>query len=92
MTTAYITPLIGLEQAPQIHQLEEYIEQINAARPQCPVGLTTLMLPKRSDKIDKSRQPYVYLACGHVHGSHSWKGDQNSTTRTCPMCLKVCSV
>ncbi|KAF6027731.1 PELI1 [Bugula neritina] len=78
----------GLEQAPQIHQLEEYIEQINAARPQCPVGLTTLMLPKRSDKIDKSRQPYVYLACGHVHGSHSWKGDQNSTTRTCPMCLK----
>ena len=78
---------LGLKTAPSNRHLEEYIERINASRPQCPVGLNTLVLPKRNVKIDKSRQPYVYLACGHVHGSHEWKNDTSS--RTCPMCMKV---
>lgn len=80
--------LTGLHTAPSSRQLEEYIERINASRPQCPVGLTTLVLPKRNKAPDSSRHPYVYLACGHVHGAHDWKND--STSRTCPMCMKVC--
>lgn len=83
----FVSTYVGLQSAPSPRHLEEFIERINASRPQCPVGLTTLVLPKRNVKIDKSRQPYVYLACGHVHGSHEWKNDSNS--RTCPMCMKV---
>ena len=82
--------ITGLQKAPSDRQLEEYIERINASRPQCPVGLNTLVLPKRNAKIEKARQPYVYLACGHVHGSHEWKKvDDSMSTRTCPMCMKV---
>lgn len=85
-----IFTLTGLQSALTNRQLEEYIEKINASRPQCPVGLNTLVLPKRNVKIDRSKQPYVYLACGHVHGSHEWKN--GTTSRTCPMCMKVWSI
>lgn len=83
----YNCVLVGLHSAPSNRHLEEYIERINASRPQCPVGLNTLVLPKRNVKVDRSRQPYVYLACGHVHGSHEWKN--GTVSRTCPMCMKV---
>lgn len=65
------------------------ITEINVARPQCPVGLNTLMLPTKSAAIASDRQPYVYISCGHVHGQHSWGRDSNDNTRTCPMCMMV---
>ena len=68
--------------------LEYQIERINAMRPQCPVGLNTLVLPRKNTLIDTDKQPYVYMECGHVHGQHAW-GKDNSNTRTCPMCRKV---
>ncbi|KAK2160264.1 hypothetical protein LSH36_137g06016, partial [Paralvinella palmiformis] len=79
----------GLLMSPSRRELENKIEEINAGRPQCPVGLNTLVLPsKASLHSDQAKQPYVYLSCGHVHGQHSWgKGDETGN-RTCPMCRK----
>ena len=71
-------------------ELENKIEEINAGRPQCPVGLNTLVLPsKASLHSDQAKQPYVYLSCGHVHGQHSWGKGDDTGNRTCPMCRKV---
>lgn len=52
--------------------LEKLVDEINAGRPQCPVGLNTLVIPRKpstahgSDQLNN--QPYVYLNCGHVQG------------------------
>lgn len=67
----------GLKLTMQAADLEDYIGTINRARPQCPVGLNTLVLPQRlssagGSSVDAS--PYVYLRCGHVHGAHAWLG------------------
>jgi len=71
-------------------ELETKIEQINATRPQCPVGLNTLVLPRKNTLTESEKQPYVYLECGHVHGQHAWgRVDETNNTRTCPMCRKV---
>lgn len=70
-------------------ELESQIEEINASRPQCPVGLNTLVLPSKNTISDTEKTPYVYLNCGHVHGQHSWGKGDNTDNCICPMCRKV---
>ncbi|GIZ02902.1 protein pellino [Caerostris extrusa] len=79
----------GLSKSPTKHLLEEKIDELNAGRPQCPVGLNTLVIPRKSTLLSSDKQPYVYLICGHVQGLHDWGQDKESNARTCPMCLKV---
>ncbi|XP_062406637.1 E3 ubiquitin-protein ligase pellino homolog 2 isoform X1 [Sardina pilchardus] len=63
----------GLLRAPTLRHLDALRLELNAGRPQCPVGLNTLAFPSlpRSHSLEE-RQPWVYLACGHVHGRHDW--------------------
>ncbi|KAJ7987452.1 hypothetical protein DPEC_G00326620 [Dallia pectoralis] len=63
----------GLSRTPTVKHLEALRQEINAARPQCPVGFNTLVFPsmRRKDTPDE-KQPWVYLHCGHVHGYHNW--------------------
>ncbi|XP_074599264.1 E3 ubiquitin-protein ligase pellino [Brevipalpus obovatus] len=83
----------GLKRSPTKKSLEDMIDDLNAARPQCPVGLNTLVIPRKSSSINaKEKQPYVYLNCGHVQGLHEWGQSKNSNTRTCPMCLSATPV
>ncbi|KAG5831189.1 hypothetical protein ANANG_G00301190 [Anguilla anguilla] len=65
----------GLSRTPTVKHLEALRQELNAARPQCPVGFNTLAFPsvRRQDAVD-DRQPWAYLRCGHVHGYHSWGG------------------
>ncbi len=71
-------------------ELEYNVAAINAGRPQCPVGLNTLVLPSKNTLTESDKQPYVYLNCGHVHGQHNWgPEDPDTKDRTCPMCRKV---
>ncbi|XP_054721199.1 protein pellino-like [Uloborus diversus] len=80
----------GLSKSPTKHLLEEKIDELNAGRIQCPVGLNTLVIPRKSTLTCSEKQPYVYLICGHVQGLHSWGiTDKDINARTCPMCLKV---
>ncbi|XP_002732075.1 E3 ubiquitin-protein ligase pellino homolog 1-like [Saccoglossus kowalevskii] len=89
----------GLLRTPTQKHLEQLRQDINASRPQCPVGLMTLVLPSRSSRMARGeeaddKQPYVYLKCGHVHGYHGWVGKQSSNdkedlNRTCPLCREV---
>ena len=44
------------------------VDEINAGRPQCPVGLNTLVIPRKVTLGEHVNQPYVYLNCGHVQG------------------------
>lgn len=48
--------------------LEKLIDEVNAGRPQCPVGLNTLVIPRKVNLGEQCNQPYVYLNCGHVQG------------------------
>lgn len=48
--------------------LEKLVDEINAGRPQCPVGLNTLVIPRKVTLGEHINQPYVYLNCGHVQG------------------------
>ena len=79
----------GLKNAPTTKQLEQCLDDMNAGRPQCPVGLHTLVMPSRknSTKVDPEAQPFVYLNCGHVQGRHAWGAANESGKRTCPICL-----
>ncbi|KFM60757.1 Protein pellino, partial [Stegodyphus mimosarum] len=79
----------GLSKSPTKHLLEEKIDELNAGRPQCPVGLNTLVIPRKSTLTSNEKQPYVYLICGHVQGYHDWGQDKDSNARVCPMCLMV---
>ncbi|CDQ68027.1 unnamed protein product, partial [Oncorhynchus mykiss] len=86
----------GLFHTPTQKHLEALRQEINAARPQCPVGLNTLAFPsmQRSRALSslEDKQPWVYLACGHVHGYHNWghRSEQEPTAqRECPMCRTV---
>ena len=76
---------MGLVASPSEHEFENLVETINAGRPQCPVGLMTLVLPSKGTLGTADKQPYVYLQCGHVHGHHQW--GQKDDSRTCPLCL-----
>lgn len=67
----------GLSRTPTVKHLEALRRELNAARPQCPVGLHTLAFPSLDRSIRGSPhedQPWAYLHCGHVHGYHAWKG------------------
>ncbi|XP_037545828.1 E3 ubiquitin-protein ligase pellino homolog 1-like [Nematolebias whitei] len=83
----------GLAQTPTVKHLEALRQELNAGRPQCPVGFNTLAFPslRRKDVLDE-KQPWAYLRCGHVHGYHSWGGRRNPEVnaecqeRECPMC------
>ncbi|XP_041037895.1 E3 ubiquitin-protein ligase pellino homolog 1-like [Carcharodon carcharias] len=84
----------GLENAPTLKHLEALRQEINAARPQCPVGFSTLAFPSlaRREVIEK-QQPWVYVSCGHVHGYHSWgcrkEAGGAASERECPLCRQV---
>ena len=67
--------------------LEKMVDDLNAGKPQCPVGLNTLVLPRKSTLPPPDQTPYVYLKCGHVQGLHHW--GKAGEERTCPICLKV---
>ncbi|XP_034407491.1 E3 ubiquitin-protein ligase pellino homolog 1b isoform X1 [Cyclopterus lumpus] len=83
----------GLSRTPTLKHLEALRQEINAARPQCPVGFNTLAFPsmRRKDTPDE-KQPWVYLQCGHVHGFHNWghqreeREGREGRQRECPMC------
>ncbi|XP_046422271.1 protein pellino isoform X1 [Neodiprion pinetum] len=78
----------GLAKSPTKHDLEELVDAINAGRPQCPVGLNTLVIPRKAATDSaQQHQPYVYLKCGHVQGHHDWGQEKDKVTRRCPMCL-----
>ncbi len=80
----------GLARSPTPRQLERCLDALNAGRPQCPVGLYTLVVPTRksSGQLAPEAQPVVYLSCGHVQGRHQWGSlDDSKGTRTCPICL-----
>ncbi|XP_064484618.1 protein pellino-like isoform X1 [Ornithodoros turicata] len=80
----------GLMKSPTKRHLEQKIEELNAGRPQCPVGLNTLVIATRSTLSHADKQPYVYLNCGHVQGLHSWGlQDHCPDARECPMCFKI---
>lgn len=37
-----------------------------------------------------SREPWVYMACGHVYSRHDWKaGPEEKISRTCPLCRVI---
>ncbi|XP_051934136.1 E3 ubiquitin-protein ligase pellino homolog 1 [Hippocampus zosterae] len=93
----------GLRRTPTLKQLESLRQELNAARPQCPVGFNTLAFPSLAQReiVDK-KQPWVYVNCGHVHGYHNWGyrkekspagpgGTAPAATveRECPMCRRV---
>lgn len=48
--------------------LEKLVDELNDGRPQCPVGLNTLVIPRKVTLSEQINQPYVYLKCGHVQG------------------------
>lgn len=74
----------GLSRCPSQQRLESHRLELNAGRPQCPVGLYTLSFPNTSRAPPKHDQPWVYMRCGHVHGYHGWRGEGRE--RECPMC------
>lgn len=49
--------------------LEKLVDELNEGRPQCPVGLNTLVIPRKVTLSEHLNQPYVYLRCGHVQGT-----------------------
>ena len=79
--------------------LRERHHALNQLTPQCPVNFLTLHFrggklvtdTTKPNEDDNSREPWVYMACGHVVGQHNWKGSQNDNneTRTCPICSRV---
>uniref|UniRef100_A0A6I8NRD8 Pellino E3 ubiquitin protein ligase family member 2 n=2 Tax=Ornithorhynchus anatinus TaxID=9258 RepID=A0A6I8NRD8_ORNAN len=82
----------GLLHTPTQKHIEALRREINAARPQCPVGLNTLAFPSISRKeVVEEKQPWAYLTCGHVHGHHNWghRSDAEANERECPMCRTV---
>ncbi|XP_071053314.1 protein pellino isoform X2 [Onthophagus taurus] len=78
----------GLEKSPSKRDLEKAVDEINAGRPQCPVGLNTLVIPRKVTGNENQQQPYVYLNCGHVQGHHDWGQEKDSGARKCPICMK----
>uniref|UniRef100_A0A671MFX9 Pellino E3 ubiquitin protein ligase family member 2 n=1 Tax=Sinocyclocheilus anshuiensis TaxID=1608454 RepID=A0A671MFX9_9TELE len=89
----------GLLKAPTLRHLDALRLELNAGRPQCPVGLSTLAFPSlpRSHSLEE-RQPWAYLSCGHVHGRHDWgqrpeghreREEGPCGRRECPLCRTV---
>lgn len=85
----------GLSHSPTPRQLERCLDELNAGRPQCPVGLYTLVVPRKQNATPAApeAQPMVYLNCGHVQGRHNWGNvNESKGTKTCPICLQTSSV
>ncbi|XP_061461971.1 E3 ubiquitin-protein ligase pellino homolog 3 isoform X2 [Rhineura floridana] len=81
----------GLLRTPTLQQLEALRQEINAARPQCPVGFSTLAFPSLAQRgVVEKKQPWVYINCGHVHGFHNWgfRKEKGGLERECPMCRR----
>ena len=51
----------GLKHSPSRFELERRLDELNAGKPQCPVNLNTLIIPKKKAARGTSRQPYVSL-------------------------------
>jgi len=85
----------GLARSPTNRELELLVDNLNAGRPQCPVGLNTLVVPRKNSvqNTNPENQPYVYLNCGHVQGRHEWGnvGDRVGS-KTCPICIANSSI
>uniref|UniRef100_A0AC34QF07 Protein pellino n=1 Tax=Panagrolaimus sp. JU765 TaxID=591449 RepID=A0AC34QF07_9BILA len=81
----------GLKHSPSRQELERRLDELNAGKPQCPVNLNTLIVPKKkASKGNTHRQPYVYMRCGHVQGKHDWgisKKGENIMKFKCPICM-----
>lgn len=77
-----------IQNMPKLEDLDTALDRLNLQRVQCPVGLSTLHFG-RHRSAGSSRQPYCYLACGHVHGLVEW-GDQGSAgEKQCPLCRQI---
>lgn len=73
----------GFKASPTKKSLEEKIDMLNASRPQCPVGLNTLVIPRKpilpnnhanrigSDHHHNHSHHHHEHRHGHGHGSHS---------------------
>ncbi|XP_028409832.1 E3 ubiquitin-protein ligase pellino homolog 1-like [Dendronephthya gigantea] len=83
----------GIANMPSLRDIEDMRQKLNATKPQCPVGLTTLEFPSNPTKQSnrtRSKTPHVYVKCGHVHGFHTWNSSMfEGEERTCPMCRQV---
>uniref|UniRef100_A0A914HIW9 Pellino n=1 Tax=Globodera rostochiensis TaxID=31243 RepID=A0A914HIW9_GLORO len=83
----------GLRRCPSRKELEHRLDELNAGKPQCPVNLNTLVIPRRKHPKSgpSSRQPYVYFGCGHVQGKHTWGVNKcgSITTFRCPICMSA---
>ncbi|CAF0898295.1 unnamed protein product [Adineta steineri] len=82
----------GLEHTPTRRFLESELDELNSKKPQCPVGLHTLVIKSQpfSSLLTNFSNPYVYVLCGHVHGNHQWGVRNNNTqSRECPLCRTV---
>ncbi|KAI6213643.1 hypothetical protein M3Y94_00174300 [Aphelenchoides besseyi] len=83
----------GLKNSPSREELERRLDELNAGKPQCPVNLNTLIVPRRKCiRTNSARQPYVYVQCGHVQGKHMWgvtpaNGVENTPAYKCPICM-----
>jgi len=81
----------ALNNRPSKDELDRRLDELNAGKPQCPVNLNTLIIPRRRKEAHSSRQPYVYLACGHVQGKHNWgvihSSNNKVSTFRCPICM-----
>ncbi|KAL3101262.1 hypothetical protein niasHT_028018 [Heterodera trifolii] len=81
----------GLRRCPSREALERRLDELNAGKPQCPVNLNTLVVPRRKHpkNSSSSKQPYVYFGCGHVQGKHTWGVNKcgSITTFRCPICM-----
>uniref|UniRef100_A0A7E5A0E6 Protein pellino n=1 Tax=Panagrellus redivivus TaxID=6233 RepID=A0A7E5A0E6_PANRE len=84
----------GLKHSPSRRELERRLDELNAGKPQCPVNLNTLIIPKKraAKGYSTTRQPYVYVKCGHVQGKHDWgvtrkSGDNTPLKFKCPICI-----
>ena len=65
----FLAIITGLSRSPTPRQLERCLDELNAGRPQCPVGLYTLVVPRKNNAnsgVAPEAQPVVYLNCGHV--------------------------
>ncbi|XP_044304666.1 E3 ubiquitin-protein ligase pellino homolog 3 isoform X1 [Varanus komodoensis] len=82
----------GLLRTPTLQQLEALRQEVNAARPQCPVGFGTLAFPSLAQRgVVEKQQPWAYLHCGHVHGFHTWgcRKEKGGLERECPLCRRA---
>lgn len=79
----------GLKNSPTRHLLEEKVKELYANRPKCPVRLTSLAAPWRSQITVSDKHPYVYLICGHVQSHHGWGQNNKSNFHTCPLCRRA---